>query len=239
MKRVFVLLIGLCLPCAAFPQDEQGAEDPYADYRFVTNAIFQFDNRNERYYGVSARMNGLRIGIEFERVLRMGVGFYQNNAFYSFEPPSAVDSLQQSVRFGYNTFFMEWVLYRDFRWELALPMSYGSGVIELNNFSRGNSIPEFVGADTIGRNRLLDIGLSGHVKVLPWVGIGAGVGYRQLLISDRLYRRPFSTPYLNFKVKLFLGYIYKGIFKPEVVQEEREEYLRHRAEKKAKRSSSP
>lgn len=217
----------------------QDAEEPEVDpregYRFITNVILQLDNRNERYYGVGARMNGIRVGIEMEKTLRLGFGFYENNAFYSFEPPSASKDLQQTIRFGYTTAFMEWVLFENFRWELSMPITYGRGRIQLNNFAVINGEPQFVGTDTISRNRLLDIGLMGHIKVFPWAGIGAGVGYRQLLTSDPLYRKPFSAPYVDFKIKIFMGYVYKGIFKPEVVKLEREEYLTKRAARKAKR----
>lgn len=202
---------------------------------FVTNIIFQYDNRNERYYGVRARMNGLKLGVEIEEIFRVGVGFYGNNTFYPFEPPSAIQSLPQTVKFRYTTVFTEWVLYKDFRWEISLPLAYGGGMIQHNNFKLDGSQPEFLGRDTIRRNRLIDIGAMGHYKVFPWAGIGAGIGYRQLLQDDPTYRKPFSAPYFDIKLNLFLGYIYKGIFKPEEVEVEREEYEQKRAARKARR----
>ena len=46
---------------------------------FISNFIFQFDNRNERYYDTRARMNGVKIGFEFYKRLRTGFAFYENN----------------------------------------------------------------------------------------------------------------------------------------------------------------
>ncbi len=236
VKRLLFLLVGLVgLPAMGVSQDAIADSPVIERKRFISNVIFQLDNRNERYYGVGARMNGIRLGIEIEKTLRVGFGLYQNNNYYSFEPPSANDSLQQTIQLNYSNIFMEWILYEDFRWELSMPLSYGGGNIRLNNFARVNGLPEFVGSDTIDRARLIDLGLMGHVKVFPWFGVGAGVGYRQMLSLDPLYRKPFSAPYIDFKVKLFLGYIYKGIFKPEVVQEERDAYMAERAARKAKR----
>ena len=199
---------------------------------FLSNMVFQFDNRTERYYDVRGRMNGLKIGLEFYKRLRVGVGLYGNNDFYRIEPPQGVDSIFRTARFNYATLFGEIVVFRNFNWEVSVAGAMGSGAIQANTYNALGSLPEFVRLDTINDVEVFDIGLTGYYKVFPWLGLGAGVGTRQVQnLADGNLRSAFNDPYIDFKLKVFLGYAYRGIFKPQTIEAERA-YYQYRKQKR-------
>lgn len=200
----------------------------------ISNVIFQFDNRNESYYDLRGRMNGLKLGAEFYKRARVGFGFYGNGNFYEMRYPSRSDTISESARFSYSTVFSELVLFRNFRWEIATGLALGRGAFRLNQFNTSGSTPEFTGSDTIRGAGVIDIALQTHFKAVPWAGLGFGVGYRNVGLDARQdLSTPFSSTYFDFKIKLFLGYLYKSIFKPEHIQAERAYYDYRRAKRKA------
>lgn len=200
----------------------------------ISNVIFQFDNRNESYYDLRGRMNGLKLGVEYYKRVRTGFGFYGNGNFYEMRYPSRSDTISESARFSYSTLFAELVLFRNFRWEVATGLALGRGTFRLNQFNISGSTPEFTGSDTIRRAGVIDIALQTHFKAVSWAGLGFGVGYRNVGLDN--YQKladPFSSTYFDFKIKLFLGYLYKSIFKPELIQVERAYYDYRRAKRQA------
>jgi len=192
---------------------------------FLSNFIFQIDNRTESYYDVRGRMNGIKLGVEFYKRFRTGFGFYQNNDFYRIEPPFRVDTAFRSASFNYSTYFAEIVFLRNFRWEFSSIAQFGSGSIVVKNYDYLGGVPNFSRQDTVNNVGVFDIGLNGHFKVFPWLGLGSGVGVRYVnSIQDLELKGAFRDTYVDFKLKIFLGYIYKGIFKPQAIQAERDYY---------------
>lgn len=191
---------------------------------FISNVVFQFDNRNERYYETRGRMNGLKLGLEFKKRLRTGFGFYANNDHFIISEPKVADRTR-TARFNYATFFAEIVFYRSFRWELSTAGAIGSGQIEVNNYATNEMIPKPIGVELFEDAKVRDIGLNAQFKIFPWLGIGTGVGYRHVNgISDVGLLEAYRDPYLDFKLKFFLGYAVKSIFNPDDIEAEKEYY---------------
>jgi hypothetical protein len=57
-----------------------------------------------------------------------------------------------------------------------------------------------------------DIGINAQYKVLKWVGLGAGIGYRFMLVSNPEIDTDFSSMVYSIRIKVFLGEIMKTIF---------------------------
>ena len=85
-RWLVILVIGLW-SVSGIAQDTLRTDSipPKPKAGFVSNVLFQFDNRNERYFDVNGRMNGLKLGLEFYKRFRAGFGFYANNDFYNLE----------------------------------------------------------------------------------------------------------------------------------------------------------
>lgn len=193
--------------------------------RAISNVVFQFDNRNERYFGTKARMNGLKLGLESYKRVRFGFGFYANNNFYRIPNPAIDDSILRTGKLNYSTFFTEIVFYRSFRWEVSLIGATGGGRLRVNNFSNDASISRFIRQDVYEKVKIRDVAVNGQFKIFPWLGVGAGLGYRNVVnLPDENLRDAYRVPYIDFKLKIFLGYAVKSIFKPSKIEEEKAYY---------------
>lgn len=220
------MLIGLvmCVAAHGIAQDTI-APPPKPKVPVVSNFVLQLDNRNERYYDEKGRMNGVRVGVEIFRRVRTGVGIYANNQNYRINFPDADPTYYEAARLVYNTGFIEPIWFRNFRWEFSTPLATGRGAIFIENFDLTTSVPTFQSFDTVMNVRMYDYAVQAQCKIFSWVGIGAGVGYRDLISKeDERFNVPFSRPYFDFRIKIYLGYVYKNIFKPEQIQAEQAYY---------------
>lgn len=234
VMRLFTVCIFILLTVAVRAQD--AADKPTIPQKpkasFVSNAIFQFDNRTERYYDVKARMNGLKIGLEYYKRVRIGLGIYGNINYYQINSPLRDIRYPVTARFSYYTLFMELVTYRSFRWELSPSIALGKGMLLTNTYDLTTPVPVVTARDTFSNNNLYDIAFNTQFKVFPWFAVGLGVGYRSVDIRQNpTYSPPFTAAYYDVKFKLLLGYLFKDIFKPEKIQAEKD-YYQYRKQKR-------
>ncbi|GAB4383858.1 MAG: hypothetical protein Kow0075_15990 [Salibacteraceae bacterium] len=227
-RQLFFVLLFFPLTALAVNDTTQSDSTipPKPKVRALSNVIFQFDNRNEKYFDTRARMNGLKIGLELFKRVRLGYGFYGNNQFYPLTLPGLESQNQAlSTRLSYFTFFTEVVWFRNFRWEVSTSHAIGRGVVNARYYDVSTSIPVLDYELAIPDNRITDLALQAQYKIISWFGIGAGVGRRWLRSdAEPAFNEPFSLPYFDFKLKLYLGYLIKSIFKPEVIRMERAWY---------------
>jgi hypothetical protein len=50
---------------------------------------------------------------------------------------------------------------------------------------------------------------------LKWFGVGAGVGYRLMLLDNPAKKHSFNSPIYTVKLKLFVGEIIRSVFPPK------------------------
>lgn len=179
-------------------------------------------------------MNGLKMGLEFYKRVRLGFGFYGNNTDYDIPNPLFIDSARRTGTFNYSTFFTEVVLYRNFRWEFSIIGAMGSGRVLAKNYVKTGSIYSYTGHRIYEDVKVRDIALNTQFKIFSWLGMGMGVGYRHVFnLDDDNLQTAYRDPYLDFKIKIFLGYAMKAIFKPSAIEEEKV-YYEYRREKRKK-----
>lgn len=182
--------------------------------------VFSFDSRASRVLDQKVKFNGLKIGFEFKDRHRFGFGFYAlknpivlpNNIIIIQKPDTAeqeVDTVDYKTNFNYTTLYYEFVFFARKRWEFSSAFHLGTGrtTIEYTDkYKRDSTLVDFqvpIGA----------VSVAGHYKVFPWIGLGAGVGYRFALVADKRVTEALNGFHTIFKVKLFLGDLYRGIFK--------------------------
>ncbi len=190
--------------------------------------LFAFDARSSfiRFDGAThnAKLFGLKLGATYKNRHRFGWGVYflQNNKtpivvekglvprLDTITNEIVLDTLVHRVNFGYQSLFYEYVFYQKRRWEFSAPLHIGYGVAEVREGIRGQLGDSLIGSVGVP---LMGLSVGGHYKVMPWIGVGAGVGYRLMLSGDNNVRRALNAPLFIIKVKLFLGDTYRGVFK--------------------------
>lgn len=235
--RLIIIHLLIFIAIAAFGQDSNKTIPQKPEAKVLSNFVFQFDNRRENYYGETGRMNGLKLGLESFKRVRYGIGFYGNSRFYTFDYPDRPEGLYQSFRTNFTTVWLEYVAFKGFRYEVSFPIGYGSGRSRVNTFETNPQAPSFIGRDTITGIKILDVGVNAHFKPIPFLGVGFGLGYRSNINNTPILHDPLTAAYFDIKFKFFVGYVYKAIFKPKSIKQERLYYEYRREQRMKKRQN--
>ena len=172
---------------------------------------FRFDNRHSFVSTTSAKINALKIGLEYDYVFRMGLGY---NQLYSTVSRNEVlrhdgipfDTVKSYLKLWFISAYAEYVFFLSKRWEFSVPLQLGVGFSKFN-YTFNNE--RFTNRRHIIAN--YEAGINGHYKLIPGLGVGAGIGYSLILIDNPAINENFNTPIYSFKVKIFLGEIYRLI----------------------------
>lgn len=172
---------------------------------------FVLDARNTFVSTSPARLLGIRLGMEYRRVHRFGIGVYnlgsgaKVNAFQDFDIP-----IQEAiVELGYSTLFYERVLYFHRKWEWSTTVHLGNGTITGKYLPKGSDewipLPE--------RNaRILEFSTTGYYNLTWWCNIGAGVGYRVVSGLQQEVKGVYSAPVAIARVRIRLGKLVQSIW---------------------------
>ncbi|MCB2409103.1 hypothetical protein LGH74_14020 [Hymenobacter sp. BT178] len=192
------------------PQAAQ-ANDPTDSSRVRTahrRIVFQFDNRYSILDGQLVGINGLKLAVEWRGRLRAGAGGYLlSNGIPSQEvvPFGYPSGTTAELRFRYAAAYVEYMFIRTNRWEMSAPLQLGGGRF-FTSFEQPNGNKSKDAKSTVW---LIEPSVSGHFRVFPWFGIGAGAGWRETLFVQSSLDEALDGPIFYGRVKLFLGDLYK------------------------------
>ncbi|KUG08347.1 hypothetical protein [Solirubrum puertoriconensis] len=185
-----------------------GAADSSRVRQAHRRVVFQFDQRFSLLQNELVGINGVKLGVEWRGRLRTGVGVYflgsalPTNAPAPFPLPAGTEN---TVRFRYAALYGEYVLIGTPRWELSVPVQAGLG----RYYVRYEQPDGSVYRTPRQHIWLVEPTLGGHMRVFRWVGVGAGAGYRQALLTNKNLENDISGAIFYGRVKLFLGDLYK------------------------------
>lgn len=173
----------------------------------------RFDSRNSFVATQNARIFGIKIGWEYNDAIKLGIGYNRLDSKIS-KPKYSLndetmnfDTLESTLKFEYLSPFFEYVFFKTKRWEHAIPVQIGIG----------NSRYEYIDKAGIVHYEnyrpvvLYEPAMTTQFKIFPWIGLGAGVGYRLILVGNRQINENLNSPTYVFRVKVFLGDLYRGV----------------------------
>ncbi len=164
---------------------------------------FRFDNRNSFITNYRAWIYGVKIGLQFQNNFRTGLDFsmlhtgiyVDQNIEYEGEIYNAVSS---KLHLEYASIFAEYVFYKTEKWEFSLPIQLGGGTsyfkytIDNKNFIN-NRAPVI----------MYEANITGQYKLIKGLGVGTGIGYRIMLLSNPKINQHFTSPIFSLKVILY------------------------------------
>lgn len=180
----------------------------------------RFDSRNSFIAAQNARIFGIKIGWEYNEAIKLGIGYNRLNSkisepkYFLNDETMNFDTLESILKFEYLSPFFEYVFFKTKRWEHAISVQIGIGNSRYEYFDK-KGITHFENYRPVV---LYEPAMTTQFKIFPWIGIGAGVGYRLILIGNRQINKNFNSPVYILRIKVFLGDIYrgiKGVFIPE------------------------
>ncbi|GAB4136052.1 MAG: hypothetical protein Fur0041_10440 [Bacteroidia bacterium] len=171
-----------------------------------------FDSRNSFIDARRAYIWGLKLGAEFSSKLQIGGGIniHQRNLEKTIYPeyPSLNNPVTGELKFKYFSYYMRYVYYKDKKWKFSIqPIQFGIG----------RSFYTYSYQDIHYRTAqraivLFEPAITFTYKILPWIGGGADLGYRLMIINNKDIPQNFSSPVYSFYIVVFWTEILKDVF---------------------------
>jgi len=222
--KVFFAIYLFCLSAAVhaqFGQDNDvnliNGKRELLPYQNSIKADIKFDARRTFFQKQWIGVGGLRLGVEYRRIHRIGMGFYFLNTRI-FDSEFDYDIVAESIEydFSYNSIYYERALYFDRKWEFGSGIHLGGGRINvLYNPDGGNNR---VIIDEIPFNTG-EFSLYGEYNIFYWLGIGTGLGYRHVWGLDKTLRQSFSSPIFSATLQVKFIKLAKSFFNEAVKDE--------------------
>lgn len=172
--------------------------------------FFQFDSYNSVVTGSRANAKGFKTGLDFDRKIRLGIGYFWLN-------PDVVekrkiengDTVRAQLKSGYFTVGAEYVLLNKDPWQVSVPVHLGFGKSFFVYPDPTSEADKKIASNGI---ILFEPAVTGHYKIIKWVGVGFGVGYRVMLKNNPEVIDNFNSPIYVLRIKIFFDEIYYSIF---------------------------
>ncbi len=178
--------------------------------------FFQIDTYNSFVSKEPANTFGLRGGLEYNRRVRFGIGFY--NLASDIVKKKLITGvfasdtvLNTKLELNFLPLSAEYIFYNKYPWEISTQAALGIGS---SYFFYYNPRGEKTRIDE--RNiALMVIGGGAQYKITRWLGVGSGLGFRVMLKDNSSIDESFNSIIYSLQLRIFPGAIYRAIFKKE------------------------
>ena len=161
---------------------------------------FQFDNRFSKIRNNEVTVFGAKLGLQYKNLTRFGLGgsFILNPIYIEYFNKKSNQNETNKISFWYLSIFNEWILYKNKNIECYITEQVGYGkpnfTKEINNDIISDvNVPLYINE------------ISGQLnyKINSWVGIGVGVGYRNLWNKKTVLNSTFNAPIYIAKIIVY------------------------------------
>jgi len=167
---------------------------------------FKLDSRNAFISNTGVRVFGFKLGLNFDDKLSFGLGY--NQLWSNPKNQLFLEGVNYNAEVNYYYFspYVEYTFYRDEKWEFSIPVQFGLGESWYEFERNGNKL---------SRSRNFVVSYEPAITVqytfLKYFGLGAGVGYRLMIVPNHSIEEQFTSPVYIFKFKIFFQEIYHDL----------------------------
>ncbi len=164
----------------------------------------KFDNRFSFIRDNALKTIGLKIGLNFRRKFKVGLGL--NQMLVPIETTTTDNEgnrVPVNLEYFYFSPYIEYVYHNSKRWEFSLSTQLGFGGASYQYHNAQGKKIKLEGSPVLSYEPAMLI----DYKIVRWVGIGTGVGYRFVYYKEPVIREQFSSPEYVVKLKVYLGEI--------------------------------
>lgn len=163
--------------------------------------VFRFNARNSFITSQLAQINGFQVGLHYKGGVEIGLGYnwLRGGIKKSFMVDSSTKMLP--LKFRFISGYFEYTFYSARYWQLSIPLQFGIGTSFYKDATtRRNAAPVV----------LYEPGMVGAFRPFRFVGFGAGIGYRLMLLNNRAIAERFTSPIYMLKIHLYFGEMYRA-----------------------------
>lgn len=223
MKNAFLFICVLFYSAACFSQLNEevwiiGGKKFLGEGFKEWKIDFVFDGRNSFADGDPIPVGGVRLGIEYYRVNRFGVGLYGLNQPIGREMITLGDTLLGPSQFtlGYGTLYYERVLFFNPKWEVSGTIHLGRGDVFVRTVNPETNVLEDYGEIQV---RPWELSTSVYHHLSWWLSFGGGVGYRWMGNTPPALRDIYTSTVYLVKVKIRIGKAIRSIWDKDAKNE--------------------
>ena len=205
LKYVYLLLFTfLSVKCFSqidnVPIDDSGSK----------KIFFSMDYRNGFITSTEAHITGFRAGVELGQKYRLGVGYHYLSSEVVRTIPVNVEAgminTNARVHLRYGSVSGEYILFSNDLWQISAPLIVGMGASYYEPPS--NKYPQTNKKFTV----LVEPAVTVQYNIIPFIGIGTGIGYRIMPVGDSSLRPVFATPVYDVRLKLLMSEVAEVLF---------------------------
>ena len=211
MKLFFLCLIFIPITLSAQYDDERLAifEDEFKkSFKSKPKLDVKFDNRFSFIRDTDVKTIGIKVGLNFRRKFKVGLGI--NQMLFNVEKVvvnSNDEEVPVSLEYSYFSPYLEYVYFSNRRWEFSLAIQHGIGGASYQFTDVNGKKQKLVQSAILSYEPAMLI----DYKIVRWVGIGTGIGYRMVYYKEPGIIEKFSSPEYVIKLKVYLGEIVRTI----------------------------
>lgn len=176
--------------------------------------FINLDSHNSFIGGRLVSVSGLKVGLSYGKLVKVGVGLYGlsnpylRNVVIKTDDGMRDTTVSAELKFGYFGTFLDYTIYQKRRWMFSIPLQLGLGGSSYEYYKKNEGIISLKSGGIV----LFEPAIIGHYKITRWFGIGLGAGFRLMLIPNRKLPENFTSPIYVLKLKVFLGELYYMVF---------------------------
>ena len=191
-------------------------EDFRTSFKTKPKLDVKLDTRFSFIAASDIRTTGVKLGLSFNREFKMGLGY---NRLIS---PSKSSIIKDDVKYKADLYYeyispyLEYIYHNSKRWEFNISIQFGVGRGYYQFYNTLNEEKEKINQSFIlsyEPSMLIDY------KIVRWVGLGSGIGYRLILYKNKNISEHLTSPVFIFKVKIYLGEIVRTFTGKEIQAE--------------------
>ena len=207
MKKFF--LISALFPLILFAQERGVFENNFKkSFHTKPKLDVKLDNRFSFIRNNDVKTVGFKVGLNFNRKFKVGLGI--NQMLLSVErlvPDENGIDFSVDLEYFYFSPYIEYVYFNSKRWEFSLSTQLGIGGASYRFTDNNGKKKKIVESTILSYEPAMLI----DYKIIKWVGIGTGIGYRLIYYKSPGVQEKFSSPEYVLKLKIYLGEIVRSI----------------------------
>lgn len=173
-----------------------------ASLQHKPSLYFNYGTRNSFITNQYAKVKDIKAGITFNKQFTLALGYSWLNSDFKSKLSNDVDA---NLKMRYFTPYMEYSFLEHNNIEVTIPVHLGLGWSFYRDVNKNNYNKSFI--------ITYEPAMTATYRLFKYFGIGAGFGYRLMLIGNSSINENFNSPIYLLKAKLFFGDIYRDLFK--------------------------
>ncbi|TXB67212.1 hypothetical protein FRY74_03230 [Vicingus serpentipes] len=214
----FILLSFFSLQYYSQSNEQVGVfeEDFRTSFKIKPKLDVKLDTRFSFIAASDIRTTGVKLGLSFNREFKMGLGYNRLiSPSKSFIQKDDVN-YKADLYYEYLSPYLEYIYHNSKKWEFNIAIQFGIG---RGYYQFYNSLTD--SKEKTNHSFILSYEPSMLIdyKIVRWVGIGSGIGYRLILYKNKNISEHLTSPVFIFKAKIYLGEIVRTITGKEIQAE--------------------